>query len=179
MASQAQNLPFGRLLAIFLLLVCGIFSPGASANASPALDPAAVNATLQDISILYLDTDAACTDNEGQWNCLSDKFQHCSGGRWSAAVPCGGGGGLDVSKGWSGAETLCTPLGRTDLVEFDGECSAAWGFGSGNNGGGGWNGGGGGVSCNNNRCYYGAGSRVGVGRWVYVVVTVAAVVGFW
>ncbi|KZL75603.1 hypothetical protein CT0861_06990 [Colletotrichum tofieldiae] len=142
------------------------------AEAEP-LDGAAKNTTLQDLSHLYLVPEASCVGYEGQWNCLSDKFQHCAGGQWSAVLSCSNGGSGYVDE----AESLCSPLGRTDLVEFEGECNAAWGWGGGG-GGGGWSGGGG-TSCSGNRCFYGAGERLGVERWVYASVVGAVLVGFW
>ncbi|TKW49360.1 hypothetical protein CTA1_5844 [Colletotrichum tanaceti] len=160
-----------NLLSASTLLLVG----RASASPSPAtapLEEATANTTLQDLSHLYLAPEASCAGHEGQWNCLSDRFQHCADGRWSALLSCSG------ASGDQPAASLCSPLGRTDLVDFEGECSAAWGWGGGGNNGG-WGGGGGSTSCSGNRCYYGAGERLDVERWVYVAVAGAIVLGVW
>ncbi|GJC92601.1 hypothetical protein ColKHC_01427 [Colletotrichum higginsianum] len=164
------------LLSTVLLFTSAFLVDSTSASPSPAtapLDEATANTTLQDLSHLYLAPEASCAGHEGQWNCLSDRFQHCADGQWSAVLSCSGGSGDQAAA----AASLCSPLGRTDLVDFEGECSAAWGWGGGG-GSGGW-GGGGGTSCNGNRCYYGAGERLDVERWVYVAVVGAIVLGVW
>ncbi|KAK2005614.1 hypothetical protein LZ32DRAFT_664251 [Colletotrichum eremochloae] len=147
------------------------------ATLADALDEATANATLQDLSHLYLVPEASCAGHEGQWNCLSDRFQHCVDGLWSDILSCSGAetaSAVEADSG-SGSGSLCSPLGRTDLVEFEGECSAAWSWGDGS---GGW-GGGGGVRCNGNRCHYGAGTRLDAGPWVYVSVVAVLLLGLW
>ncbi|WYZ35109.1 hypothetical protein EsH8_I_001385 [Colletotrichum jinshuiense] len=175
MLPQIQTCRRRGVLATILLTFLALLLNGASAAPSPSpdsvapLDEAATNTTLQDLSHLYIDVDASCVGYEGQWNCLSNKFQHCSGGKWTEAVSCTGNSGSASNT----AETLCTPLGRTDLVEFMGECSAAWGWGN-SGGGSGW-----GTRCSGNRCYYGAGSSVSAGKWVYPVVVGVVALRFW
>ncbi|EFQ32449.1 hypothetical protein CGRA01v4_05875 [Colletotrichum graminicola] len=142
-----------------------------------ALDEATANTTLQDLSHLYLVPDAPCAGHEGQWNCLSDRFQHCADGQWSAVLSCSGAGSASAVDTGSDPVSLCSPLGKTDIVDFEGECSAAWGWGGSGGGGGGW--GGGGVSCNGNGCYRGTGTRLGAGPWVYVSIVGAVVVRLW
>ncbi|KAK2025127.1 hypothetical protein LX32DRAFT_696663 [Colletotrichum zoysiae] len=163
-------------LLIFFLLV--------ALAAADALDEEeTANATaLRDLSRLYLVPEASCAGYEGQWNCLSDRFQHCAGGQWSAVLSCssGGGGGFAESDGsGSGSgSSLCSPLGRTDVVDFEGECGAAWSWGGNGGGGGGW--GVGVTSCNGNRCFRGAGARLGAGgSWLYASVVGAVLLGFW
>ncbi|KAK1977383.1 hypothetical protein LZ30DRAFT_731909 [Colletotrichum cereale] len=167
-----------RKSTLSALILFFFLAAAAAAATADALDEAASNATLQDLSHLYLVPDASCAGHEGQWNCLSDRFQHCVDGQWSAVLSCSGAAenAVDAGAGATGAAvSLCSPLGRTDLVDFEGECGAAWAWGG---GGGGW--GGGGTSCNGNRCYYGAGARLGAaGPWAYVSVVGALVVGFW
>ncbi|KAK2037988.1 hypothetical protein LZ31DRAFT_142541 [Colletotrichum somersetense] len=158
-------------LLIFFLLVA------LAAAAADALDEEeTANATaLRDLSHLYLVPDASCAGHEGQWNCLSDRFQHCAGGQWSAVLSCSSGGGAESAESDSSG-SLCSPLGRTDVVDFEGECGAAWSWGG--NGGGGW--GVGVTSCNGNRCFRGAGARLGAGgSWVYASVVGAVLLGFW
>ncbi|KAK2053042.1 hypothetical protein LY76DRAFT_650146 [Colletotrichum caudatum] len=158
-------------LLIFFLLVA-LAAAAAAVDDDVLGEEETANATaLQDLSRLYLVPDASCAGHEGQWNCLSDRFQHCAGGQWSAVLSCSSGG---AESGVSGS--LCSPLGRTDVVDFEGECGAAWSWGGG--GGGGW--GVGGTSCNVNGCYRGAGARLGAeGSWVYASVVGAALLGFW
>jgi hypothetical protein len=45
---------------------------------------------------------SACS-TEGQWNCMTNSFQRCASGQWSAVMNCAAG-------------TMCTPTGLT--VEF-------------------------------------------------------------
>ncbi|KAK1839059.1 hypothetical protein CCHR01_18315 [Colletotrichum chrysophilum] len=137
-----------------------------------APDPSPLNTTL-DISALYQSADATCVGYEGQWNCLADKFQRCTAGKWTAALSCSADEGTLDSRDTT-TTTTCSPLGRTDLVEFAGECSAAWGFGSGS----GWGSGSGG-RCNSNGCYYGAGANLTVEKWVYALVVGVVALGFW
>ncbi|KAF6796401.1 hypothetical protein CSOJ01_13219 [Colletotrichum sojae] len=159
------------LLSFFLSLAVAVPEPQPDASSPPELS----NTTLDEISSLHQTADASCVGYEGQWNCLYDTFQRCDAGKWTAALACGSQSGNLNKRDHS--ETHCTPLGRTDLVEFEGECSAAWGFG----GGGGWNGGGGGgrtTVCNGNGCYYGAGANLTVDKWWYVVVVGVVALGF-
>ncbi|KAK1994522.1 hypothetical protein LX36DRAFT_199680 [Colletotrichum falcatum] len=158
------------LLIFFILLV--------AADADVLDEATAANATLGGLSGLYLVPDASCAGHEGQWNCLSDRFQHCAGGQWTAVLSCSGGD-VDVDDGaGAGSASLCSPLGRTDLVDFEGECGAAWTWGGGGGGGGGgW--GGGSTRCDGNRCYYGAAARLGAGSWVYVSVVGAVLLRLW
>ncbi|KAI8635367.1 hypothetical protein F5Y19DRAFT_407494 [Xylariaceae sp. FL1651] len=41
-----------------------------------------------------------CAGSEGQWNCMTDRFQRCGGGQWSAVQQCAAG-------------TQCHPSGLT------------------------------------------------------------------
>lgn len=40
-------------------------------------------------------------DSEGQWNCLTNQWQRCASGQWSAVMDCAAG-------------TICTPSGLTN-----------------------------------------------------------------
>ncbi|KAI1477642.1 hypothetical protein F4774DRAFT_186867 [Daldinia eschscholtzii] len=44
---------------------------------------------------------SSCEGSEGQWNCLTNQWQRCASGQWSAVVDCAAG-------------TMCTPSGLTD-----------------------------------------------------------------
>ncbi|KAF9869726.1 hypothetical protein CkaCkLH20_12769 [Colletotrichum karsti] len=173
--SQPQSCGRKSVLATLLLLFFTLLFP-LTTTATP-LTPEAANTTL-DISSLYLDADADCVGYEGQWNCLSDTFQHCTSGKWTAALSCSSESGALDSSSNSVQNSLCTPLGRTDQVEFGGECSAAWGFGGGGSGWGGGGNGGRGTVCNGNGCYYGAGANLTVEKWVYVLVVGVVALGF-
>ncbi|OHE99035.1 hypothetical protein CORC01_05725 [Colletotrichum orchidophilum] len=161
------------VLSILLLFFLALLVDRASATPSPSLTPAA-NTGVQDLSHLAIDPDASCDGYEGQWNCLSDTFQHCANGTWSDVLSCTGtSSSADEAAEPSSSSSICTPIGRTDIVDFDGECNAAWAWGNGGNSG--W--GGGGTSCNGNRCYYGAGERLEVSRWVWSFVGMVFVLG--
>ncbi|KAL0936086.1 uncharacterized protein CTRU02_208301 [Colletotrichum truncatum] len=187
----AQQKPIGRqrvIAALLFLALCTNLStaaPEPRPNPQPipdveALTEEAINATTLDISSLRQVTDSDCSGYEGQWNCLSDTFQHCSGGKWTSALSCSGDSGSQDTQ-----NTLCTPLGRTEVVDFKGECSAAWsvagsdglgGSAAWSVGGGGW--GGGGTRCNGRGCYYGAGANLTVERWIYFLISGVVALGF-
>ncbi|KAI1465771.1 uncharacterized protein F4812DRAFT_437519 [Daldinia caldariorum] len=51
---------------------------------------------------------SSCDDSEGQWNCLTNRWQRCAAGQWSAVMDCAAG-------------TICTPSGLTTdfFVQFE------------------------------------------------------------
>ncbi|KXH50727.1 hypothetical protein CSIM01_01576 [Colletotrichum simmondsii] len=154
------------LLLFFLLaLFIDLTSASPSSVVEQALDKQTRDTTvLQDFSYLAIAADTSCDASEGQYNCLSDSFQYCLNGTWSTVTAC-----TENSEKTAESSSLCSPIGRTDTIDFNGECeiSAAWGWG---NGGGGWGGG---------RGYYGAGDRVEVSRWVWSFVGMVFVLGAW
>ncbi|KAK1691058.1 hypothetical protein BDP55DRAFT_649472 [Colletotrichum godetiae] len=133
----------------------------------PGLDKQARDTTvIEDLSHLAIAAETSCEGYEGQYNCLSDSFQYCLNGTWSTVNSCTGNSD-DPAESSSSSSPVCSPIGRTDTIDFDGECEldASWGWG---NGGGGWGGG---------RGYYGAGERVEVSRWVWSFVGMVFVLG--
>ncbi|KAI0117148.1 hypothetical protein F4814DRAFT_415387 [Daldinia grandis] len=50
---------------------------------------------------------SSCEGSEGQWNCLTNRWQRCAAGQWSVVMDCAAG-------------TICTPAGLTDdfFVQF-------------------------------------------------------------
>ncbi|KAK1536020.1 hypothetical protein CPAR01_09562 [Colletotrichum paranaense] len=158
---------FSTFLLLFFLLAllvdCTLATP--SPTTEQALDKQARDSTiLEDLSYLAIAADTSCEGSKGQYNCLSDRFQYCLNGTWSDVTAC-----TENSEKAAESLSLCTPIGRTDTIDFNGECeiSAAWGWG---NGGGGWGGG---------RGYYGAGERVEVSKWVWSFVGMVFVLGAW
>ncbi|EXF84891.1 hypothetical protein CFIO01_12897 [Colletotrichum fioriniae PJ7] len=148
------------LSTLLLFFLLALFVDLTSATPSPvqgqAPDKQSRDASvLEDLSYLAIAADTSCEGSEGQYNCLSDSFQYCLNGTWSDVTLC-----TENSEQTAETSSLCSPIGRTDTINFNGECeiSAAWGWG---NGGGGWGGG---------RGYYGAGERVEVSRWVWSFV---------
>ncbi|KAL6800236.1 hypothetical protein J3E68DRAFT_397730 [Trichoderma sp. SZMC 28012] len=53
---------------------------------------------------------------EGQWNCMTNSWQRCASGMWSAVIPCAAG-------------TICQPFGLTDFITIEHDPSAITGFG--------------------------------------------------
>ncbi|CAM1506793.1 Fc.00g064340.m01.CDS01 [Cosmosporella sp. VM-42] len=52
------------------------------------------------------ETAGSSCDSEGQWNCMTNSFQRCASGQWSAEMNCAEG-------------TVCSPSGKTDVFKVD------------------------------------------------------------
>ncbi|KAI8281655.1 hypothetical protein K4K60_003990 [Colletotrichum sp. SAR11_57] len=107
MSPQPHCARKSALLTLLLFFTLLLRLTAAAPDSSP------LNTTL-DISALYQSADATCVGYEGQWNCLADKFQRCTAGKWTAALSCSADEGtLDTRD--TTTTTTCSPLGRTDL----------------------------------------------------------------
>ncbi|KAI0018344.1 hypothetical protein F4780DRAFT_751709 [Xylariomycetidae sp. FL0641] len=65
-----------------------------------------------------------CAGAEGQWNCMTDRFQRCASGQWSVPMQCAAG-------------TRCAPSGLTYDLQVQAVAAAAAGDGGAATNGGG------------------------------------------
>ncbi|KAI1802762.1 hypothetical protein F4811DRAFT_380665 [Daldinia bambusicola] len=116
--------PILAMLLIHILFMCIPFI-----SATPTISPSQLSSALDfsdsaeitlsqsrhgnsTIERKQMSEGSSCDDSEGQWNCLTDRWQRCAAGKWSAVVDCAPG-------------TICTPSGLTDDLSVQFENGAA------------------------------------------------------
>jgi hypothetical protein len=91
---------YPRFILLFMLLI--IYPVACSAAATPTEEPLAtptIEIRASTPTSPYT-PGSACTDSEGEWNCMTNWWQRCASAKWSVVMACADG-------------TACTPAGLT------------------------------------------------------------------
>ncbi|KAI3323404.1 hypothetical protein HD806DRAFT_84997 [Xylariaceae sp. AK1471] len=91
-------------LTIFTVLALVLTTLTTSTSASP--DPITRENSKHLERRQQMSVGSSCTGSEGQWNCMTNSFQRCGSGLWSAAQQCAAG-------------TQCSPSGLTYEFHVD------------------------------------------------------------